>query len=62
MRSTTGGWVRTYSALGVHDFMKCTSLGHVIAKGPHAAVFASFKGFEAHALTLSELRPLTPRD
>ena len=24
----------------------------------HAAVFASFEGFEAHALTLSELRPL----
>ena len=37
-------------------------LGHVIAKGRHAAVFASFEGFEAHALTLSELRLLTPRD
>ncbi len=29
----TGGWARSWSALGVHDFMKRTSLGHVTASG-----------------------------
>jgi histidinol dehydrogenase len=57
----TGGWARTFSALGVHDFMKRTSLGHVTAKGypelaRHARVLASYEGFEAHAQALSELR------
>jgi histidinol dehydrogenase len=57
----TGGWARTWSALGVHDFMKRTSLGHVTARGypelaRHAAVLARYEGFEAHAQALSELR------
>ena len=57
----TGGWARTWSALGVHDFMKRTSLGHVTAKGypelaRHAAVLARYEGFEAHAQALSEVR------
>ena len=57
----TGGWARTWSALGVHDFMKRTSLGHVTAAGypelaRHAGVLARYEGFEAHAQALSELR------
>ena len=57
----TGGWARSYSALGVHDFMKRTSLGHVTAAGypelaRHARVLAEYEGFEAHAQALSPLR------
>lgn len=57
----TGGWARTFSALGVHDFMKRTSLGHVTAAGlpelaKHAGVLAAYEGFEAHAQALSSLR------
>lgn len=57
----TGGWARSFSALGVHDFMKRTSLGHVTAAGypelaRHARVLAEYEGFEAHAQALSELR------
>jgi histidinol dehydrogenase len=57
----TGGWARSFSALGVHDFMKRTSLGHVTAAGypelaRHARVLAAYEGFEAHAQALSELR------
>ena len=61
----TGGWARTWSALGVHDFMKRTSLGHVTARGypelaRHAAVLARYEGFEAHAQALSALRKPGP--
>lgn len=57
----TGGWARTYSALGVHDFMKRTSLGHITAKAyaelaHHARVLAAYEGFEAHVQALSDLR------
>ena len=57
----TGGWARSFSALGVHDFMKRTSLGHVTAAGYpelalHARVLAEYEGFEAHAQALSGLR------
>jgi histidinol dehydrogenase len=57
----TGGWARTWSALGVHDFLKRTSLGHVTAAGypelaHHAGVLARYEGFEAHAQALSVLR------
>jgi histidinol dehydrogenase len=57
----TGGWARTWSALGVHDFMKRTGLGHVTAAGypelaRHAGVLARYEGFEAHAQAVSELR------
>ena len=60
----TGGWARTWSALGVHDFMKRTSLGHVTARGypelaRHAGVLARYEGFEAHALALSDVRNAT---
>ena len=62
----TGGWARTWSALGVHDFMKRTSLGHVTAAGypelaRHAGVLARYEGFEAHAQALSELRAAVSR-
>jgi histidinol dehydrogenase len=57
----TGGWARSHSALGVHDFMKRTSLGHVTAAGypelaRHSRVLAEYEGFEAHAQALSGLR------
>lgn len=57
----TGGWARSFSALGVHDFLKRTSLGHVTAAGypelaRHARVLAEYEGFEAHAQALSPLR------
>lgn len=57
----TGGWARSWSALGVHDFMKRTSLGHVTRAGfaelaKHAKVLATYEGFEAHAQALSEVR------
>lgn len=57
----TGGWARSFSALGVHDFLKRTSLGHITAAGypelaRHARVLAEYEGFEAHAQALSPLR------
>jgi len=57
----TGGWARTFSALGVQDFMKRTSLGHVTRAGfdelaRHAKVLATYEGFEAHAQALSATR------
>ncbi len=57
----TGGWARTFSALGVQDFMKRTSLGHVTRAGfdepaQHARVLATYEGFEAHAQALSATR------
>jgi histidinol dehydrogenase len=57
----TGGWARTFSALGVQDFMKRTSLGHITRTGfaepaHHARVLATYEGFEAHAQALSEIR------
>lgn len=57
----TGGWARTFSALGVQDFMKRTSLGHITRAGfaepaRHARVLATYEGFEAHAQALSEIR------
>ncbi|MEZ5863319.1 MAG: histidinol dehydrogenase [Geminicoccaceae bacterium] len=57
----TAGWARTFSALGVQDFMKRTSLGHITRAGfaepaRHAAVLARYEGFEAHAQALGKLR------
>jgi len=57
----TGGWARTFSALGVRNFMKCSSLGYVTRQGfaepaRHARVLATYEGFEAHAQALSEIR------
>jgi histidinol dehydrogenase len=57
----TGGWARSWSALGVHDFMKRTSLGHLTRRAfpdfaRHAHVLATYEGFEAHAQALSAVR------
>jgi len=57
----TGGWAKTFSALGVQDFMKRSSLGHITRKGfaepaHHARVLATYEGFEAHAQALSATR------
>lgn len=57
----TGGWARSFSALGVHDFMKRASIGYVTKAGypelaRHARVLATYEGFEAHAQAVSPLR------
>ncbi|QDL93871.1 histidinol dehydrogenase (plasmid) [Paroceanicella profunda] len=52
---------RTHSPLGVHDYLKRISVGHVTPKGyatlaPWAKRFAEYEGFDAHANAVSELR------
>ncbi|WP_226573422.1 histidinol dehydrogenase [Acuticoccus sediminis] len=51
----------TRSPLGVHDYLKLTSIGHVTKAGyarlaPHAERFARYEGFDAHANAVSTLR------
>ena len=51
----------TRSPLGVHDYLKLTSIGHVTKAGyarlaPDAYKFARYEGFDAHANAVSELR------
>jgi histidinol dehydrogenase len=51
----------TRSPLGVFDYLKTSSIGHVTRKGydrlaPHAKRFAEYEGFDAHALAVSETR------
>lgn len=51
----------TRSPLGVHDYLKLTSIGHVTKKGyerlaPYAKTFATYEGFDAHANAVSSLR------
>ncbi|MFK8079630.1 MAG: histidinol dehydrogenase [Granulosicoccus sp.] len=57
----TSGAARTHSPLGVHDFIKTCSIGHVTAGGyremaPHTHRFASYEGFDGHANAVSALR------
>lgn len=57
----TSAAARTHSPLGVHDFMKTCSVGHMTATGyremaPHTHRFASYEGFDGHANAVSELR------
>lgn len=57
----TGGAAHTHSPLGVHDFVKSTSIGHVTANGhagmaPHTYRFAHYEGFDGHANAVSEFR------
>ncbi|MDF1585107.1 histidinol dehydrogenase [Marinimicrococcus flavescens] len=57
----TGGWARSFSALGVYDFMKRASIGYVTKAGygelaRQARVLATYEGFEAHAQAVSPLR------
>ena len=57
----TSGAARTHSPLGVHDFMKTCSIGHMTASGfremaPHTHRFATYEGFDGHANAVSALR------
>lgn len=57
----TSAAARTHSPLGVHDFMKTCSIGHMTAGGyaemaPHTHRFARYEGFDGHANAVSELR------
>ena len=57
----TSGAAHTHSPLGVHDFLKSCSVGHVTHKGyremaPKTHRFATYEGFDAHANAVSELR------
>lgn len=57
----TSGAARTHSPLGVHDFMKTCSVGHMTAGGyremaSHTHRFATYEGFDGHANAVSALR------
>lgn len=57
----TSGAAMTHSPLGVHDFMKSSSVGHMTPTGyaemaPKTHVFATYEGFDAHANAVSSLR------
>lgn len=57
----TSGAAHTHSPLGVHDFLKSSSIGHMTRSGfeemaPHTHRFASYEGFSAHANAVSDLR------
>ena len=57
----TSGAARTHSPLGVADFTRRCSIGHVTAGGyaemaPHAHRFARYEGFDGHANAVSTLR------
>lgn len=57
----TSGAARTHSPLGVHDFMKTCSVGHMTAGGyaemaPFTHRFARYEGFDGHANAVSALR------
>lgn len=57
----TSGAAKTHSPLGVHDFMKTCSVGHMTHAGylemaQHTHRFARYEGFDGHANAVSELR------
>ncbi len=57
----TNATAMTRSPLGVHDYLKLTSIAHVTKKGydslaPQVRLFAQYEGFEAHANAVSPLR------
>jgi len=57
----TNGAAKTRSPLGVHDFLKLTSVAHVTKRGydrlaPAVRRFAVYEGFDAHANAVSPLR------
>ena len=57
----TNGAARTRSPLGVHDYLKLVSLGHVTKKGYDRLArtvhdFARYEGFDAHANAVSGRR------
>ena len=58
----TGGFAKTYSSVGVLDFMKRSSFGYVTKDGfisvkDKAGNFAELEGFAAHAMAVRK-RPL----
>ncbi|MBL9049367.1 MAG: histidinol dehydrogenase [Tabrizicola sp.] len=58
----TAGGGKWSSPLGVHTFIKSASVAHMTDRGlaalaPHIHRFASYEGFDAHAMAVSELRP-----
>ena len=57
----TSAAARTHSPLGVHDFIKTCSIGHMTEGGyremaPHTHRFATYEGFDGHANAVSALR------
>lgn len=57
----TSGAAHTHSPLGVLDFIKSASIGHVTQAGynelaPRVHRFATYEGFDGHANAVSELR------
>lgn len=57
----TAGAAKLHSPLGVRNFMKSCSVGHMTRAGyeemaPHTHRFASYEGFDGHANAVSELR------
>ncbi len=57
----TSGAAMTHSPLGVLDFMKSSSVGHMTSAGyaemaPKTHIFATYEGFDAHANAVSSLR------
>lgn len=57
----TSAQAHTYSPLGVHDFLKSSSIGHLTKQGydelaPKVHDFARYEGFDAHANSVSSIR------
>ncbi len=57
----TAGGAHTRSPLGVRDFLKTASVGHVTRKGyqdmaPRVETFARYEGFDGHANAVSSMR------
>jgi len=57
----TSAAATTYSPLGVHDFLKSSSVGHLTQQGynelaPKVYDFARYEGFDAHANAVSSIR------
>ena len=57
----TSAAAHTYSPLGVHDFLKSSSVGHLTKQGydelaPRVHAFAQYEGFDAHANSVSSMR------
>ncbi|ASJ74031.1 Histidinol dehydrogenase [Granulosicoccus antarcticus IMCC3135] len=57
----TNASAHTRSPLGVHDYLKLMSIGHVTRKGyqklaPYARKMALYEGFDAHANAVSQMR------
>jgi len=58
----TGGWARSASALGLRDFLKCSSVVHVTGAGAGSlagcvARLAGYEGVAAHRLAVTRRGP-----